>query len=107
AYSFMKILITGANGLLGQYLTKLLLENNYEVIASGKGPSRLGFLNADLFTYIDTDITIPNAVKKLLSEGNPEIIIHAAAMAQVDHCEQNRDLCMAVNVAGTSNLISY
>ncbi|HZH37871.1 MAG TPA: NAD-dependent epimerase/dehydratase family protein, partial [Flavisolibacter sp.] len=32
------VLITGANGFLGYYLTKQLLEKNYPVIATGKGP---------------------------------------------------------------------
>ena len=33
----MKIFVTGANGFLGQHLIKLLLDNNYSVIATGRG----------------------------------------------------------------------
>jgi dTDP-4-dehydrorhamnose reductase len=103
----MKILVTGANGLLGQHLIKLLLENDYQVLASGIGPSRLPFLDGDLFTYSDTDITDAYAVDQLINTGKPELIIHAAAMTQVDQCEQNRDLCMQVNVMGTANLLRH
>lgn len=93
--------------MLGQHLIKLLLENNYDVLACGKGPSRLSFVNNPLFSYTDTDITDTLGVERLINAGNPGIIIHAAAMTQVDQCEQNRDLCKAVNVGGTSNLIRY
>ena len=34
-----KILVTGANGLLGQHLVKLLLENDFIVIGTGKAPA--------------------------------------------------------------------
>ena len=103
----MKILVTGANGLLGQHLVKLLLENKYHVLACGKGLCRLDFINNDLFTYIDADITDENAVEKLIKNNGPEIIIHAAAMTQVDECEKNPEQTSDVNVRGTANIILY
>jgi dTDP-4-dehydrorhamnose reductase len=103
----MKILVTGANGLLGQHLVKLLLEKNYHVLACGKGLCRLDFINNDLFTYISANITDEHAVEQLMEKEKPEIIIHAAAMTQVDDCEKNPELCADVNVRGTANIILY
>ena len=98
--------MTGANGLLGQHLVKLLLEKNYNVLACGKGLCRLDFIN-DSFTYINTDITDENAVEELLKNNKPEIIIHTAAMTQVDACEKNPEQTSYINVRGTANIILY
>ncbi len=53
----MKVLITGANGLLGQHLTKLLLDRNYEVVATSRGESRLPFQPSGNYTYREMDIS--------------------------------------------------
>ena len=44
----MKVLVTGANGLLGQHLVKQLADKGYQVIATGIGPSRLPFFRTDI-----------------------------------------------------------
>jgi dTDP-4-dehydrorhamnose reductase len=103
----MRILITGANGLLGQHLVKLLLEKNHHVLACGKGLCRLDFIANDSFTYINADITNEHAVEELMKRCKPEIVIHAAAMTQVDDCEKNPELCADINVRGTASIILY
>jgi dTDP-4-dehydrorhamnose reductase len=103
----MKILITGANGLLGQHLVKLLLQKKYSVLACGKGLSRLDFKSNELFAYIDADITDEHAMEQLMEKGKPEIVIHAAAMTQVDECEKKPEQTSDVNVRGTANIILY
>jgi dTDP-4-dehydrorhamnose reductase len=100
----MKILVTGGNGLLGQHLIKTLLEQKYEVIAIGKGPARIPF-PADLYSYFDVDITDGFRLNDLMRSESPEIVVHTAAMTQVDTCELNQDLCFKVNVEGTANLV--
>lgn len=100
----MKVLVTGGNGLLGQHLIKILLEENYEVIAIGKGPARIPF-SADSYRYFDVDITDGFRLNDLMRSETPEIVVHTAAMTQVDTCELNQDLCFKVNVEGTANLV--
>ena len=100
----MKVLVTGGNGLLGQHLIKTLLEQKYEVIAIGKGPARIPF-PADLYSYFDVDITDGFRLNDLMRSESPEIVVHTAAMTQVDTCELNQNLCFKVNVEGTANLI--
>jgi dTDP-4-dehydrorhamnose reductase len=103
----MKILVTGANGLLGQHLVKPLLNAGHQVLASGKGPARIAPTEQDNYKYADADITDENAIEKLMNAEKPEVVIHAAAMTQVDICEQHRDRCSEVNVQGTANLLLH
>jgi dTDP-4-dehydrorhamnose reductase len=100
----MKVLVTGANGLLGQHLTGKLIEDNYNVVAIGRGPARLPFPDTD-YKYYDVDIAAELAVHRVFSDELPEVVIHAAAMTQVDDCELNQELCERINVQGTSHVI--
>lgn len=98
-----KILITGANGLLGQKLVEQLVDGGkFEVIATGKGPCRL---NGAGFTYKSLDITNPTEVSEVISKIGPETIIHSAAMTNVDECELNQEACTEVNVKATEYLV--
>ena len=97
----MNILLTGANGLLGQHLIQLLLEKDYRVIATSKGPTRLPFSTNHQYTYHDLDVTDGPNVNKLVLESRPDAVIHCAAMTQVDVCEENKIDCWNVNVTAT------
>lgn len=101
----MKILITGANGLLGQHLVKLLLEKNYQVFATGRGEQRLSFEVFPNYSYHEMDIADATAVGRVLQSIKPDIVIHAAAMTQVDDCELNPQQCERINVQGTANVL--
>jgi dTDP-4-dehydrorhamnose reductase len=100
-----KILVTGANGLLGQHLVKLLIENNYDVVGTGKGPSRLPFAQQTRFRYYAADITAPFALQQIFEKEQPEVVVHTAAMTQIDDCELQQDACFNVNVQSTINLL--
>jgi dTDP-4-dehydrorhamnose reductase len=100
----MKVLITGSNGLLGQHLIPVFLEDGrYQVIASGRGPNRLPMQTG--YTYEATNLRDATSVRHLLEKHQPDILIHAAAMTQVDDCERNKDLCWDTNVAATRYLL--
>jgi dTDP-4-dehydrorhamnose reductase len=98
-----KIFITGANGLLGQKLVQQLVEQNHYIIyASSKGKSRLP--GAD-FNYVSLEITNSDQVAAIIQEIKPDIIIHGAAMTNVDQCELNQEACFDVNVNATRYLL--
>ena len=101
----MKILITGANGLLGQHLVQALLHQQFTVVATSKGPNRLPFEPSEQFSYRSLDITDELSLEKVMEEERPDVIVHAAAMTQVDECEKNTELCEKVNVYGTTQLL--
>ena len=98
-----KILVTGANGLLGQKLVENLIENSgFEVIATGRGACRIPVKG---FKYVSMDIIDSDQVKASLSKIQPQIIIHCAAITHVDVCEQNQEQCYQVNVKATEYLV--
>ena len=101
----MKIMITGANGMLGQHLVKQLSEKNYTVVATGIGPSRLPFKESKQLSYHELDITDGPAVNSTIHALHPDVIIHAAAMTQVDRCEEQKIACWNVNVTATRFLL--
>jgi dTDP-4-dehydrorhamnose reductase len=100
----MKVLVTGANGLLGQHLIAELIADRYTVVAIGRGPARLPFPET-AYKYYDVDIATELSVHGVLSAESPEVVIHSAAMTQVDDCEVNQELCERINVQGTSHVI--
>jgi dTDP-4-dehydrorhamnose reductase len=101
----LKILVTGANGLLGQTIITQLLDKNYNVVATGRGPERIILTNISGYKYKDTDITDGPAIEQLIFDEHPDVIIHAAAMTQVDQCELNKQDCYNINVTATRFII--
>ncbi len=100
----MKVLITGSNGLLGQHLLPLFVQDErYEVIAVGRGVNRLPSQQG--YTYESVNLRNAVSAQQLLEKHQPDVIIHAAAMTQVDECERNKDACWDTNVAATRYLI--
>lgn len=100
----MKVAVTGSNGLVGQYLVKLLLERHHEVMAIGQGEDRCRF-NHHQYRYFNIDITDSFAVNDVLEEQQPEVLIHGAAVTQLDDCHQNPQRCRQVNENGTMNVL--
>jgi dTDP-4-dehydrorhamnose reductase len=100
-----KVLITGANGLLGQHLVSLLLQRGFEVIAVGRGVNRLPFADAANFRYYSADITDDLLVQGIFEKETPHTVVHAAAITQVDECQLNQEHCEAVNVRATAQLL--
>ncbi len=84
-----KVLVTGANGMLGQDLCPILKENGYDVIPT------------DINTL---DITDEQNVKSVLSEYKPDIVIHCAAYTNVDKAEEDYNTAHKINAVGTENL---
>ena len=101
----MKILITGANGLLGQHLVKLLLDTTaHDIIATGKGDPRYVVQNSRLHYYA-LDITDGMAVHLLFEKLLPDTIVHCAALTQADECELNPIKAWEINVTATRFIV--
>jgi dTDP-4-dehydrorhamnose reductase len=99
-----KILVTGANGLLGQKLTYLLSnQKDTKTLVTGKGPCRFSLPKNIIYEVLD--ITNINSCLTIISKFQPDSIIHSAAITQVDTCENERVNCDRINVNGVSNLI--
>ncbi|MFD1628582.1 SDR family oxidoreductase [Pseudopedobacter beijingensis] len=100
-----RILVTGSNGLLGQKLTDAILKNNqFELIATGKGKNR-HHIQAG-YIYEEMDITDKESIASVVSKHRPDAIINTAAMTNVDTCETERDTCWLLNVTAVQYLIN-
>jgi dTDP-4-dehydrorhamnose reductase len=101
-----KILITGANGLLGQKLVSLIVnKNKYSLIATGRGPNRLTKFKGQ-YLYESMDITNPIEVESIFTKHNPTVVIHGAAMTHVDQCELDKLTCWKQNVEATQHIVN-
>jgi dTDP-4-dehydrorhamnose reductase len=99
----MKILVTGANGLLGQKLTTLLdQKSDVQTIATARKP--VGY-SLERTQFLLLDVTDPIQTAKVILEIKPDVVIHTAAMTQVDQCETEREACWNANVTGVENLV--
>jgi dTDP-4-dehydrorhamnose reductase len=84
----MKVLVTGVKGQLGYDVVNELQKRGYETVG---------------VDIEEMDITDENSVKKVITEVNPEVVIHCAAWTAVDAAEDEANIpkVMAVNVKGT------
>jgi dTDP-4-dehydrorhamnose reductase len=90
----VNVLVTGANGLLGQKLVKLLQhEPDINLVAAGKRPLALA-----RGSFQSLDITDETQVKDVMNRHQPDAIVHTAALTQVDACETERETCWRTNV---------
>jgi dTDP-4-dehydrorhamnose reductase len=98
-----RILVCGANGLLGQRLSLMLsAQSEYEVLNTSV--ERSFVFDSRLFDYNQLDITNRSDVKSLASSFQPNVILNAAAITNVDWCEQHHEETWKVNVTAVENL---
>ena len=85
----MKILITGAAGLLGHGLVQVI-SKGHEVFP---------------LTRAEADITDAGAVRAAFKNIQPELVIHTAAIPDLDICEEDPERAHLVNVEGTRHVV--
>ncbi|QYK03912.1 dTDP-4-dehydrorhamnose reductase [Shewanella zhangzhouensis] len=86
----MRVLITGANGQVGQFLVdKLCKRSDVELFAMDR---------------MQLDISNRAVVRDAFERIKPQVVINAAAYTAVDKAESEIDLCFAVNEIGSLNL---
>ena len=95
------IIVTGASGFIGYYLTKSLFKKGYKVIALFY--SHKPYLKA--IQSMQIDLTSRNAIKKL-KDIKPTTIFHLAALANIDKAEQNHEYAKRLNRSVTQQLAS-
>ncbi len=86
----MKILITGANGMLAKAVRKRF--EKHELILT------------DVTNFEKLDITNSEEVNKFVTEVKPDVIINCAAYTAVDKAESDEDLARKINSDGPRNL---
>lgn len=99
----MKILVTGCNGLLGQKLSALIMDNTLlQPILTSRGAPVFPVHRGE---FLSMDITDAGAVNAVLQKTKPDILVNTAAMTLVDKCETEQEACWTANVKSMENLI--
>ncbi len=100
---FKRVLITGANGLVGQELVQLMSRYpEYDVLATARDDApRYGNASCG---YAPLDVTSPQEIRHLFQDFAPSVVINCAAMTQVDQCEDDKETCWRVNVEAVEHL---
>ncbi len=88
-----RFLVTGVSGLLGL---------NFAMAVGGKKNQVTGVANTTPLTWVDfkclqAELTEPETIEKLIEDEKPEIIVHCAAIANMEACEANPKLATEVN----------
>ena len=99
------ILITGANGLLGQKLVRNLANSPLNIVATGRGPQRYQSIPGQ--EYVALDLLDREALSTLVDRIQPDLIIHAAALTDVNQAEREQELCWQVNVDLVADLLAF
>lgn len=110
-----KILVTGAAGFIGFYLSKKLLEQGTEVIGFDNlndyydvrlKEARLEILEKfERFTFIKADLADKAAVDNVFAEYKPEIVVNLAAQAGVRYSIENPQAYIESNMIGFFNIL--
>jgi dTDP-4-dehydrorhamnose reductase len=102
---YKRVLIIGANGLVGQKLTDIFSnDRRFDLLISARQSE--AYNKAASFGYVQLDATNLSNVKELVWNFSPEIIINAAAYTDVDGCEREKELSWKANVTAVENLIT-
>jgi len=99
------VLVTGGIGFIGSYVTRDLLDNGADVHALDNGFTGSPELVPDAVTIHDIDIREENRVDETVSEVNPSVIIHLAAIHFIPYCNENPEEAFDVNVLSTRNVL--
>lgn len=105
----MKFFVTGVNGQLGHDVMNELAKRGYEGVGSDIQPAYSGVADGSAVTsmpYVQLDITDKQAVEKIITEVDPDAVIHCAAWTAVDMAEDDDKVekVRAVNAGGTQNI---
>ncbi len=96
----MRVLITGASGLLGAHLVAML-SRSYDVVGVDRHP----WWGDEPQEVLLGDLEAPGFLQETVAAVSPTIVIHCAALANVDACEQDPDRAFAGNATLTRRLV--
>ena len=105
----MRFFVTGVGGQLGHDVMNELLKRGHEGVGSDIQENYSGVTDGSAVTkapYVALDITDKDAVEKVITEVNPDAVIHCAAWTAVDMAEDDDKVAKvrAVNAGGTQNI---
>ena len=105
----MKLFVTGVGGQLGHDVMNEVAKRGFLGVGSDLSENYSGVAdNSAVCTmpYVSLDITDKEAVRKVLLDVKPDVVVHCAAWTAVDLAEDEENIpkVRAVNVGGTENI---
>ncbi len=103
-----KVIVTGHEGFLGSWLTRLLLEKGAQVLGIDKVKNRpITVLNGlrEKIESVKGDVVNLSLVKRVFLDFHPAYVFHLAAEAIVDRAKDNARLTFKSNIEGTWNIL--
>lgn len=97
-----KVLIFGASGFVGSYLSQEFIENGYTVIGTDKVRGTMLPENIDFY---ETDLMDNTDVENLITSVTPDIIVNLAAISSVGASWKIPQTTIQVNVVGALNIM--
>jgi dTDP-4-dehydrorhamnose reductase len=97
----MRILITGSSGMLGATFVKKW-RDKFEIFSTDKE----SFTNSPAKNFMVFDM-LNESYEILMNWAKPDVIIHCAAITNVDYCEDNTEQAMAVNAESVNKSLKY
>lgn len=94
-----KILITGTNGMLGKDVYAVLSRDDGNIIYAINRKKDISISNS-----FAVDITNYHYIAQIINDVNPDVVVHTAALTDVDYCEKNKEKAYEVNVNASKNL---
>jgi len=94
----MKFLVTGSAGLVGQNVVRDLVKQNHEVYSIYHDEKPTDGIPVSL------DLADLEKIKQIMQKIKPDIVIHLAAMTNVDLCETEKELAHTLNAKSTETL---
>ena len=88
----MRILVTGASGLLGLNFC-LKMADDHQLT----GVTHSSTLRDLPFESVQCDLSATGMITRLIDNHHPQLVLHCAAMANVDACESHPDQAMLIN----------
>lgn len=104
--SGLRVLVTGANGLVGQHaMERLASQPGHEPVGWGRRDAPL--FRGELGDYTRVDLTDASSLGARLDGLRPDVVLHAAALSNVDACQDDRAACWRINVDATREIARW
>ena len=105
----VRALVTGANGFVGRYLTRELLERGYSVFGGIHGPHGASETDGDahpgVYHRVPLDVTSLPSIRSAVEEAHPELVFHLAGQSSVRSSFAEPLATWDVNATGTLRLL--
>jgi len=100
----MRVVVTGANGLVGSRLSLQLAQRGHQVTGCSHSAWRGSPQPLQSIAYFTCELSNGREVRQLFEAAQPEVVIHCASLTDVDACERDPVAAYASNVESTAHV---